>query len=166
MARTIEDELRRAAQLRAEGIGWDGIARELKRSKSRVSTWPQEYPEFWQAALAKAEGEASRNAAAEGRNELRHQLRDTDKGVRREVAGALMKDHVERAKKRPKKARKPKASGTAIRLAQYVEGLSDDELENHLRDLEAHAERFASAAVAPGSGAGDPPVEAVPERVS
>jgi len=162
---TVADSLlERAATLRAQGLSWEAVAAAVKRTPNRCCSWPREHPVRWRKFSRRAFDELRQNAVAESMATLRMQLRADDDKTKTLAAVTLLKQPLARAKPAPrgKTAAKP-ASTRAIRMAEYVEGLSDGELEAL---LQTPAVAAAASDPSPGDAAPEPgPAEgpAMPE---
>lgn len=150
--RTLADDLLdRAAAARARGASWDKVAVLVRRSASRVRRWPRAYPDRWSAAFQRAEREFVEEITAESRLTLQSQLRSPDDKIKAAAAVQLLRHQGGRS---PRKPKAPAASASAIRLAEYVEGLTDDDLARLLADDAALSAPPAGDAE---SGAADSP---------
>ncbi|CAN5511563.1 hypothetical protein BH11PLA2_BH11PLA2_08970 [soil metagenome] len=148
-----ETLLQQAAELRAAGRTWESVARTMNRTAKRVRNWPSEHRVRWQRFFAEAEAALMKEAEHESMTALRSLLRkeDDDKTVK-DAATALLRHKTANRKNLAKKSpKKSKAATAAVKLAEYVEGLSDAELEHHLRELDSTvaASSEASPAAAP-----------------
>lgn len=125
-----------AAELRAGGASWDAVAAAVGRAADTVRRWPRAYPGRWQAAYRAAERQLLTEAAAESVLTLRKQLRSDDERAGRDAADKLLKH---RAAGRPRRRTKPKRAvpARAVRLAEYVHGLTDDQLDALIAELDA-----------------------------
>lgn len=132
-----ESMLEKAAEARAQGLSWVGVGKTVNRSAERVRQWPRDYPRRWFAALKRFEKDILQNAAAESVNTLRNQLRVKDERMKQNAAVNLLR-HESRRKPRPARKGTPKpASTAAIRMAEDVEALSDDDLAKLLDETAA-----------------------------
>src|SRR5262249_28172632 len=113
---------RRAARLRAHGVGWERVAEVLRRKVETIEEWPDDYPEYWDMVYARQ----ARHAHAEGPDDCRKDLRiqwrnqnaKTSQGAER-IIGAMpdpppIPDHS-------------KPDSELHRVVDYVEGLSHEE---------------------------------------
>jgi hypothetical protein len=132
--------LRAAADLRAAGSTWAQVAAHVGRAENTVRQWPTAFPKRWAAALAAAEAQLLAAAAAESVHTLRQQLRSDDEKARQGAAEKLIRYRVAVAKPAPPPPEPPRSDFR--RAADFLEGLTDDELA-----------RFAA-----GLAAGSPPV--------
>ena len=123
--------IRTAADLRAAGNAWEGIATEVGRTVAEVKTWPQRYAARWQQALAAAMRRTLDEATAEAVLVLRKQLRSKDDATAREAGMKLAQIRVLMEKThRPAKGDEPSTTppGYADRLLNHVRGMTDDQL--------------------------------------
>ena len=139
----------RAAELRAVGSTWPTIAAHVGRSVRTLHAWRVEHAACWTAAYRRAERELVDEAAAESVLMLRTQLRAKSEAVRQSAAQKLLAYRQARERQRRPAARKPdprpKPSSLALRIATYLETLSEDEhdrlLERVLPIATAHLDR-------------------------
>jgi hypothetical protein len=120
--------IEKAAELRAAGFTWAGVAKELDRPQNTVEKWPTRYPDFWAARLAAARAELRDGAADESVAVLRSLLRSDDEKVQRDAARDLL------TRAAPKVEAEPPKRSDLHRLADFLEGLSDDERRTLLGD--------------------------------
>lgn len=164
---SVSDKLLdKAAELRALGLGWELIGPKVHRSADRVSRWPREYPIRWAAALKRAEKDNLQNAAAESVNILRNQMRLKDEKLKQSAATSLLK-HQSTVAKKParKKAALKTATGPALRLAEYVEALSDADLDQLLGEMADEPEASPAIPGDAAAGEADAPSPAGAERL-
>ena len=64
-----------AAMLRASGVGWECVGREVHRATETVRHWPREYPEAWRRSYLEAEAVCLAEVAAQSLFVLQRQLR-------------------------------------------------------------------------------------------
>jgi hypothetical protein len=160
-----EKLLVRAAELRAAGLSWRAVARQVERSEITVQRWPWYYPVRWDAAYRQAEAELVDEAAAESVVVLRQMLRSEDVKVQQSAAAKLMAHRGRLERRRPlrDKRKSPdheRASRPALRLAAFLENLSEDEemqlleraLPGAVEELERYRERRGASGAA-GAGA-------------
>jgi hypothetical protein len=114
--------LERAALLRADGHGWETVARKLKRKVETVRSWPRLYPDEWYAAYDAYDRPGDDLAAQEARECLRLLVRSEDEKVSQAAARCLQKERG-RAAARPT----AKPISDMHRLADYLGGLSHEE---------------------------------------
>lgn len=154
--------IEQAAQARARGQSWEAVGEAVGRSADWVRKWPRKYGTRWTQALGAAEKDILQNAAAESVNTLRKLLRDKDVKTMQASAVNLLRHQIQRSKPAPAKKAKPKAvPAAAVRLAEFVEALSDDELAQLLREVAADA---ANGTAAPGDARPEPDTPAIPPR--
>src|SRR5262245_7080142 len=140
--------LERAALLRADGHGWETVARKLKRKVETVRSWPRLYPDEWYAAYDAHDRVGDDIAAVEARECLRLLVRSEDQKVSAAAARCLKKERG-----RVASPRAPKPISDMHRLADHLEGLSHEERRT-LFDQEV-AQRFRQSN-SPGDGAEAP----------
>lgn len=140
--------LERAALLRADGHGWEMVARKLKRKVETVRSWPRLYPDEWYAAYDGYDRPGDDLAAWEARECLRLLARSDDVKVSQAAARCLQKE-----RNRAAAPRAPKPTSDMHRLADHLEGLSHEE-RRQLFDQEV-AQQFRRADSS-GDGAEEP----------
>ncbi|HET6572972.1 MAG TPA: hypothetical protein VFG68_05165 [Fimbriiglobus sp.] len=145
-----------AAELRAAGSSWEVVAAQVGRAARTVRRWPTLYRARWAAALRAAEARIATEAAAESVLTLRQQLRSEDGKVSRDAAHKLIQYRVALGKKkvaRPNKTDPPPGS-EVVRVAAYLESLSDDQreelLDRALSVLSAHRDGRHAGGDPPG----------------
>jgi len=119
-----------AAELRAAGISWPNIAKEVCRHERTVRGWQRKYAERWAEALRLAERLMTAQADCESVRTLRGLLMSKDEKVRWHAAKALIARRVDRDKlelKAPPTTR-PALSSDAARLIAFLDGVPDAEL--------------------------------------
>lgn len=128
--------LARAAELRAGGSAWEAVAAEVGRAADTVRKWPALYPDRWQAALRDAERRLVAEAGAESVLILRTLLRSKDEKVRRDAAKFLVGLRLELARLDQKASpdTSPHPTSDAARLVAFLEGHTDDQLEQFVAD--------------------------------
>jgi hypothetical protein len=80
---------RRAARLRAQGVGWERVAEILRRKVETIEEWPDDYPEYWDMVYARQDRHAHIESLAESRKYLRIQLRDQNAKICQGAARGL-----------------------------------------------------------------------------
>jgi len=113
---------RRAARLRAHGVGWERVAELLRRKAETIEEWPDDYPEYWDMVYARQARHAHAESLDECRKYLRIQLRDQNAKTSQcaaRILGAMpdpppIPDHS-------------KLDSDVRRVVDYVEGLSHEE---------------------------------------
>ncbi|QEL15807.1 hypothetical protein [Limnoglobus roseus] len=127
----------RAAELRVRGSSWDAIAKDVGRAEKTVREWVRTYPREWRKAVRDAEGQVAQEATAESVLTLRRQLRSDDEKTSREAAAALIKFAAlkQKPRTRAKPTRGPKVPPPVAALAEFVGGLTDEEVTTLLREL-------------------------------
>ena len=127
--------IQKAAELRAGGASWDGVAKEVERAVATVRRWPADYPVIWKRAFRIAEQQLLTDATAESVLTLRKQLRSEDEKSSRDAAQKLIQFRIAKQKKAANK-KPPKPPTIHQRIALYLETLSDEEIhkltEEHL----------------------------------
>ena len=127
---------RRAARLRAAGVGWDRIAHDLKRKVETVEEWPDDYPDYWDMEYARQERRGCADCRAEGRQYLRMHARGQDAKVSQTAARTLA--NLPDPPPIPEES-KPTTDGH--RFADYVGGLSDEERDTLFEEEMAYHTR-------------------------
>jgi hypothetical protein len=136
-----------AAELRAAGKSWVQVARGIGRPYQTVSKWPLIYRDFWDRVFAHASRHASHEATAEAQATLREMLRDKNLDLRNDAAKKLLDRRLP-----IDSPEETKPDSDLRRLADYLEGLSDDEVHT-LMDLFDSDE---PAGPSPDEGAAEP----------
>lgn len=126
--------LAEAAELRAGGSSWEAVAAQVGRAAGTVRRWPTLYRARWAAALRAAEARIATEAAAESVLTLRQQLRSEDHKLSRDAAHKLIQYRVALGKKKPARPTKtgPAPGSEVVRVAAYLEALSDDQRDQLL----------------------------------
>ena len=130
--------IERAAQLRAIGQTWDQIGRKMRRSSNDIRRWPKRFPEFWDKVISESRRLAVDEARDEGVTALRSLLRSEDEKVKCSASTKLAD--------LPKDEQKTSAEAEElIKFVQYLEGLTDEELESFMREEETEATAVSSS---------------------
>jgi hypothetical protein len=135
----LRELLATAAEMRAEGTGWEAIAAKVRRSADTVRRWPQRHPQEWQRLFREAEERLVAEASAESVLVLRKSLRDPDDRVRREVARTLVTARTARRRQEKKTAAEP--TDDRERVAAFLAGHDEAALRRMLEELLTHALR-------------------------
>jgi transposase len=136
----------RAAELRQRGASWDAVAADVRRSVETVRDWPRKYPKEWRHACRAAKRQVNAEARAESLQTLRLQLRSEDEKASRDAATAILKLAKPTARAKPQ-AKKSQLSSEMQAIAEYVQELSDEDLDHLLRELaEANSATAGDAA--------------------
>jgi Homeodomain-like domain len=148
IARAIE----RAAQLRATGMGYLEIARELGRPVNTVRNWSYTYRDHWNQLMATHQQGVTTDAYSEALASLRVLLRSDDERIRRDAAKAIL-DTTGPIQPVPDQ---PPITDLH-RFADYLEGLSDEDLlallgAKDTRDLTGPDGGVGTAGAATGAG--------------
>lgn len=133
-----DELLAAAATLRAQGISWAAIGRELKRNPDAIERWEELAPEKWGKYYRRAVRQLARDLIAESVTALRADLRVDDDKARRDAASKLLRYGLATRKAPKKPAAKPVEAGPSsagVRFAKYVESLTPEQLSNLIRDL-------------------------------
>jgi hypothetical protein len=138
-----------AVDLRAGEASWEVVGRELRRHADTCRSWARDYSEVWRRLYRSAELRLAREAQAEARVTLRQLLRSNEEKTRLAAARDLL---------RPRSARRGSKQGGAANseVAAFIsqlEGLSDAEIENMLRNFLARESAAHGAADSPGTPA-------------
>jgi hypothetical protein len=124
----------RAIALRATGHTWDQVRKLLRLALRTVRGYPREYPEFWAKRLAQAHRELDEEVLGEARSVLRFHMRSDEKDGRN--CARILLDHARRRLGLPvDPAAEPADQSPYHQIADYLEGLSDEERQ-HLLDAE------------------------------
>jgi hypothetical protein len=131
----------RAADLRATGHTWQQVGRKMHKTGEAVRSWTKRFPEYWEEVLTEARREVAGEARDEGLTALRTLLRSGDDKVKCNASTKLAG--------MPKDAEKSSATAEELmKFVQFLEGLSDEELESFMGEEEAQGE-----SVSPGGAA-------------
>jgi transposase len=155
MRPNFSDELlRQAAVLRAGGRSWDAVAADLKRSVGTVREWPRKFRVRWRQLMSEAVAEQNRASVVESQTALRKLLRTKDAKVVQSAATSLLRTAPKPAKRSRSRAKPTRIPAATLKLAAYVEGLSDAELDAHLHELDG-ADRTDGIPAGPDDAAAD-----------
>ncbi|HLW64777.1 MAG TPA: hypothetical protein VKS79_05605 [Gemmataceae bacterium] len=138
-----------AAELRAGGASWEAVGRELRRHADTCRRWAREYPEVWRRLYRAAELRLAREAAAEARVTLRQLLRSEEEKTRLAAARDLLRARPVRHGRKPAET----ADSEVTTFISQLQGLSDDEIEDMLRDFLAAEGALARTPGSPGAPA-------------
>src|SRR5262245_7619370 len=69
--------MKRAAEMRAFGVGWSHIAGEVNRAERTCRRWPELYPEVWAGLFRDAEEKRHADVAGEALHILYRTMRTT-----------------------------------------------------------------------------------------
>ena len=125
-------QILKAALLRAQGVAWTAVAKEVGASLAQVKCWPARHPRLWRKATLVAEEQLLRGATAESVLTLRKQLRSDDDKTSRDAAQRLIAFRIAWRNRRPTKVRGATAGKPATlarRVADYLERLTDADLD-------------------------------------
>ena len=125
-------QILKAALLRAQGVAWTAVAKEVGASLAQVKCWPARHPKVWRRATLVAEEQLLREATAESVLTLRKQLRSPDDKTSRDAAQRLIAFRIAWRNRRPTKVRGATAGKPATlarRVADYLEGFTDADLD-------------------------------------
>lgn len=127
---TIEAALRQAAEIRARGLSWEAVAHDLGRHPDTCRRWPRRYPLLWRRLLRQARIDVTQDGGAEAKATLRKLLRVEDNKTRLAAAEGLLK---RRTSGRKQTAGLSPEDEELAAFVSEVKGLSDDDLEEMLR---------------------------------
>ncbi len=137
-------QVERAAELRAAGHSWEYVAREIERPYQTVYSWPRFYRDYWNGLIADARRAVAVESSTEARAVLRNMLRSDDEKMQRDAACELLKSE-------PKlEPAKPLAKSEFHRIADFLEGLPDDERTSLLERLSGGPDPVVDALVEVG----------------
>jgi hypothetical protein len=144
----LYDLIFKAAEMRAAGLSWASIGRELGRDESTCRNWQVTYRLHWRRIMAAVERHAVLEGAAEARAILRLLMRDTkDKEKQLDAAKLLLAD---RPKPRPT-SRKPTSGASRAEAAlAEMRSMSNEELEQQIHDFLATRAKLPGDKRAPG----------------
>ncbi len=143
-----DELLKKAARLRAGGLSYTAVGKEVGRTPAAIQRWPELYRAKWNMYYAIAEQEILAEASAESVHVLRQQLRSKDERSRRDAAGKLIRT------KSAVESNDPPISSEILAIAQYLEGLSDADLDTLAMQL---APKLGFTRIASDGGADPPP---------
>lgn len=127
-----------AAEMRAGGSGWEVIAARVQRSVETVRRWPARHAAEWKRVFREAEERFAVEAGAEGMLVLRQMLRSEDEKVRRDVARSLLNARLSVRRLERKTPAAGEAADDRERIAAFLAGRDDAELQQLLEELLAH----------------------------
>lgn len=149
-----DDQLNRAAELRAAGASWETVAAKVKRVPSTVRRWANKYRDRWCQALLRAERHLVAWVEGESIQTLRVLLRSDDEKTRGQAARSLIGLRVELGKLDAKaNPAEPRPDPEPDPLLTYLTRCSDVQLLDLLESVRRAVVR-KSLPVGPGSGAG------------
>jgi hypothetical protein len=128
----------KAARLRATGLSWAAIGRELNRNPKAVECWPTLNVRAWHRHYERAMRQIAKDVTAESVTALRSDLRDDgDKKARRDSASKLLRYgmSVRKPLAGKRKTPNPGPSSAGVRFAKYVESLTPEQVGNLIREL-------------------------------
>ena len=85
-----DEQIERAAELRAKGSSWEAVAQEMGLPASTLRLWPTKYADCWLASFRRAETDVFTEAVAEAIRALRKQLRSEEPVDVRDAAKQLL----------------------------------------------------------------------------
>jgi len=134
----VRADIELAADLRAAGCAWDQIAARVGSDLTGdvVETWPVRYRDVWDPQFHATNRRLAAEGEAEARAVLRHDLRRTQDKERRDIAKRL----TDLGRRTTAGGPPPSSPSDVQHLADYLEGLSHDDLRTHLEDLLAELE--------------------------
>jgi hypothetical protein len=91
LTRQLLTLIQRAAALRASGVGWEFVGREIHRAPETVRRWPREHPDAWRRLYHEAEAVCLAEVAAESLFVLQKQLRSLNESTVFKAAQLLFK---------------------------------------------------------------------------
>jgi hypothetical protein len=91
LTRQLLTLIQRAAALRASGVGWECVGREIHRAPESVRRWPREHPDAWRRFYHEAEAVCLAEVAAESLFVLQKQLRSLNESTVFKAAQLLFK---------------------------------------------------------------------------
>jgi hypothetical protein len=91
LTRQLLTLIQRAAALRASGVGWECVGREVHRAPETVRRWPREHPDDWRRMYHEAEAVCLAELAAESLFVLQKQLRSLNESTVFRAAQLLFK---------------------------------------------------------------------------
>jgi hypothetical protein len=137
-AKPPSDELlTKAARLRATGLSWAAIGRELRRKPEFVERWPSLDAKAWRRHYDRAVRQIASDVTAESVTALRGDLRGEDEKARRDSASKLLRYGmtVRKPAAAKRKTPNPGPSTAGVRFAKYVESLTPEQVGNLIREL-------------------------------
>ena len=137
--------LTQAARLRAMGLSWEAVGREVHSDPETCCRWPAEYPDLWRSLFQAAQEALRIEADAEARFILREMLRQGDEKTKLSAAGKLV---LPPPKPKPGAADAEFTSEVAAYLSELKE-LSDDDRDQLIHRFLEDIGRFAVPACAP-----------------
>jgi hypothetical protein len=132
----------RAAELRAAGVAWETIAKEVNRAVRTVYYWPRKYPKLWADALVQAERNMTGQSDSEAIRALRGLLMSQDEKIRWHAAKSLIVRRLERDKIELKvQSRNPQRPLTdeARELLYFLDEHSNEQLEDAINSVRPRA---------------------------
>ncbi len=115
----------RAAELKAQGHSWEQVAEKLGHPKKTIEKWKARYRAFWDQAIAIARRDVAADAGDEGLAILRGLAHSANEKIRCDATTRLVA-------LRSDDDASPPAVGDLIRFVEFLESLSDDQLNSLL----------------------------------
>jgi transposase len=176
----MNDELMKliaqAAHLKASGLSWEAIAKELGRSAETCRQWPLRFPEEWDRFFRFADEGLTTEGASEARFYMRKLLRSDNPKYCHAAAQSLMRYRIEQTRAQSKLRRAAKEeeddeeTSEAVRILKFAKQMSTEEIEQlldrHYEKRHAEGERLKESSgekqspepsPVPADGTGDPP---------
>ncbi|HXD87400.1 MAG TPA: helix-turn-helix domain-containing protein [Urbifossiella sp.] len=136
MARLLpptDEILARVADLRADGLTWEAVGREVGRAARTVRRWPAKYHDRWLLFQQSAEVQLAHASESEAVLVLRRLLRSKDEQLAWHAAKTIVDMRINLGKivaKLPKLSADQTLPPEMIRLFSFLTGLSDAELDS------------------------------------
>jgi hypothetical protein len=149
----MNDELMKliaqAAHLKATGLSWEAVAKEVGRNAETCRHWPIRYPEEWDRFFRFADEALTTEGASEARFYMRKLLRSDNPKYCHAAAQSLMRYRIEqmraqtKARHVAKEEEEDEETSEAVRILKFAKQMSTEEIHQLLdRHYEQrHAER-------------------------
>jgi len=139
-----------AAHLKASGLSWEAVGKEVGRSPETCRQWPLRFAEEWDRFFRFADEALTTEGASEARFYMRKLLRSDNPKYCHAVAQSLMRYRIEQMRTQTKARRVPKEeteedeeTSEAVRILKFAKQMSTEEIEQLLDEHheKRHAER-------------------------
>jgi transposase-like protein len=152
----MNDELMKliaqAAHLRANGLSWETVAKEVGRSPETCRQWPIRYEEYWDRFFRFADEALTTEGASEARFYMRKLLRSDNPKYCHAAAQSLLRYRIEqvraqnKARRAAKEEEEDEETSEAVRIVKFAKQMSTEEinqlLDKHYEDRLAEREHL------------------------
>jgi hypothetical protein len=167
----MNDELMKriaqVAHLKASGLSWEAIAKEVGRDAETCRHWPIRYEEEWNRFFRYADEALTTEGASEARFYMRKLLRSDNPKYCHAAAQSLLRYRIKqtRAQSKPRRAAKEEEEDEetceAVRILKFAKQMSTEEIEElldeHYEKRHAEGERLEESGGNNGGPEANPP---------